>query len=353
MREDRPHLFVELCCGSAAVTLKLLGGRYAVPPISYMGSKRGYAHAILWAMGLRQGQGADRVLLCDAGPWGHVWGVLADRDRCLQVASIIRGWKDEDPRQLWERLRADYREEWDTWKAASFCYMQARQAQSKPIVDLGYKWEAMAGNGTPHGIGYNPEFKEPNEAGQFGGYFTTREQIATRLESVAAWLQVAAWAHNPGFPTTSGFSTVEAQRDMGNRGGGLPSMDDVCNRARALDEAPVAVYPGSADDITPPDDCDGVFVYMDPPYQDCTSYAVDMPRAQVLAIARKWSDAGAVVCISEAEPLPLDGWHHLDITSTRKGQKRTFSKQQTEWLTMNRPPAWRPAVQTDLFAATK
>ena len=41
----KPKLFVELCCGSSAVTLKLLGGRYAVPPISYQGSKRGYAHA--------------------------------------------------------------------------------------------------------------------------------------------------------------------------------------------------------------------------------------------------------------------------------------------------------------------
>ena len=34
-------LFVELCAGSAAVTLKLLGGRSARPPVSYMGSKTG------------------------------------------------------------------------------------------------------------------------------------------------------------------------------------------------------------------------------------------------------------------------------------------------------------------------
>jgi len=36
MTTDRPRLFVELCCGSAAVTLKLLGGRHAARlPVIY------------------------------------------------------------------------------------------------------------------------------------------------------------------------------------------------------------------------------------------------------------------------------------------------------------------------------
>jgi len=66
-------------------------------------------------------------------------------------------------------------------------------------------------------------------------------------------------------------------------------------------------------------------------------------------MARRWSDAGAVVCISEAEPLPLDGWHHVDITAERRGQKRTFSKQQREWLTLNREPAVDLNAQRSLF----
>ena len=45
-----------------------------------------------------------------------------------------------------------------------------------------------------------------------------------------------------------------------------------------------------------------------------------------------------------------EGWHSLDITSTRIGQKRTFSKQQSEWLTMSQPPKWTPAEQLGLFA---
>jgi len=81
---------------------------------------------------------------------------------------------------------------------------------------------------------------------------------------------------------------------------------------------------------------------MDPPYQGTTPYAHLLPRDDVVMLARRWQAAGATVCISEAEPIPAlmaEGWHAVDITETRKGQKRTFSKQQREWLTMSRPPA--------------
>jgi len=317
----RPRLFCELCCGSAAVTLKLLGGRYAVPPISYMGSKRGYAHAILWAMGLRQGQGADRVLLCDAGPWGHVWGVLADRERCLEVASIIRCWKDEDPRQLWERLREEHRGEWDGWTAervAGWCFDVAN---------------AHGGTGGWKVVPLDRPHTDAN---------LSAATIATRIESVAAWLTTGAWCYRQGDQDSGGGCTPDRRHTA------TATATATAKCADRLDG--VKVIPGSAADIEPPDDCDGVFVYMDPPYLNTTGYAAELPREDVLAIARKWSDAGAVVCISEAVPLPLEGWHHLEITSTRQGQKRTFSKQQREWLTMNREPAWRPQIQTELFA---
>jgi hypothetical protein len=99
-----------------------------------------------------------------------------------------------------------------------------------------------------------------------------------------------------------------------------------------------------------PDDCEGVFVYCDPPYLDTTGYQHDLPREDVIRVALAWSDAGATVCISEAVPIEIPGWHHVEITSERKGQKRTFSKQKREWLTLNREPAWRPSVQEGLFS---
>jgi hypothetical protein len=98
---------------------------------------------------------------------------------------------------------------------------------------------------------------------------------------------------------------------------------------------------------------EGTVAYMDPPYLGTTGYAHDLGRPEVVELARRWADAGAVVCISEAEPIPelmADGWHSVDITETRKGQKRTFSKQQREWLTMSEAPKWRPSVALNLFS---
>jgi hypothetical protein len=115
---------------------------------------------------------------------------------------------------------------------------------------------------------------------------------------------------------------------------------------------PVRVFPTSALAVPVPDDCEGTIAYVDPPYSGCTGYAHDLPRADVLDLARRWSDAGAVVVVSEAVPLDLPGWFHVRIDGERKGQKRTFSKQQAEYLTLNREPVWRPvAGQVPMWGA--
>ena len=94
---------------------------------------------------------------------------------------------------------------------------------------------------------------------------------------------------------------------------------------------------------------EGTVCCMDPPYANTTGYQAKLPREKVLEVAQRWADAGATVCVSEAEPLPLPGWHHVEITECRVGQKRTFSKQKREWLTLNRAPAWVPGVQGGLL----
>jgi len=89
----------------------------------------------------------------------------------------------------------------------------------------------------------------------------------------------------------------------------------------------------------------GTVAYADPPYRNTTGYGNDLPREEVIRLAVRWSLAGATVCISEAEALPeltSIGWHQVEITDCRKGQKRTFSKQKREFLTLNREPAWVP-----------
>ena len=143
-----------------------------------------------------------------------------------------------------------------------------------------------------------------------------------------------------GRPAGGGFGAVAPLVDM------LPGLLDTSPTFPAITVSP------DARDLDPPDLPAGSVVFIDPPYVGTTGYGHDLPRAAVVEMARRWKDAGALVCISEQEALPelmAEGWHALDITSTRKGQKRTFSKQQTEMLTMSEAPRWRPAVQVGLF----
>ena len=104
--------------------------------------------------------------------------------------------------------------------------------------------------------------------------------------------------------------------------------------------------------VEPPTLPAGTCCFIDPPYVGTTGYQHDLGRPEVVALARKWAEAGAFVAISEAEPiedLVAEGWSTVEITGERKGQKRTFSKQQREWLTLSRAPRWRPSVQGSLF----
>ena len=284
-------LFVELCAGLASVSLVLQGGRHARPPVSRMGNKRGYAEAILWACGLRQGQGAHRFLWCEPDPGcSALLRAYGQPEVLREAAAIIRGWADEDPRELWERLKAE-----------------------GPI--------------------------RGGEAGE-----------------VARWGWMASRSYRLGFPA-SGANPTELHggtwRTQGTEA--LRPPRSAAAQCEALDTAPtfpaITVAP-DAREIDPLDLPAGSVVFIDPPYVGTTGYGHDLPRAAVVEMARRWKDAGALVCISEQEALPelmAEGWHALDITSTRKGQKRTFSKQQTEWLTMSEAPRWRPAVQVGLF----
>lgn len=273
-------LFVELCAGTAALSLRLHHPR-ARPPVSRMGAKTGYADVILRVLGLRPGQGsADRTRYLWAEPDAGVRLLLEayrSRELAMAAADIIRGWKDEDPRALWTRLRNE---------------------------------------GPPKG----PEV-DPRE--------------------VARWILGGVWSYRQG-DVASGFIGPGQRRQ------------DTTATATAVSSAPTlpATITDDARKVDPPQLPAGTVAYMDPPYLGTTGYSHDLGRGAVIDLARKWSSAGALVCISEAEPihaLVADGWKVVEITGERKGQKRTFSKQQREYLTISRDPAWRPSVQGQLF----
>jgi len=85
----------------------------------------------------------------------------------------------------------------------------------------------------------------------------------------------------------------------------------------------------------------GSRVVFDPPYLGRTGYGVACSRDLVLDVATRHRAAGAVVAVCEAEPLPLAGWHHLELPRGAKS---------AEWLTLDRPP-FRAVQQVAMFGA--
>jgi hypothetical protein len=414
-------LFVELCAGTAALSLRLHHPR-ARPPVSRMGAKTGYADVILRCMGLRPGQGSadgTRYLWCE--PDAGVRLLLhAYRDRAVSLAAaeIIRGWKDEDPRALWERLRAEG---------------PARCPPVDPAEVARFLYGTAASYGGPKGSLWDT-FLHPEEGGRYGAARADVADKTAALPTVEATITADARDIDP--REVARYARILTANRLVNpdpetwqntgRGGYRHGGADFCtpaadlaarfadavevpgaavvDDARKVDPREVARWtfcharthrigdgyaeerdprPGrtgfqgqgpdrwalsdrftdaptlpatitdDARKVDPPQLPPGVVVYIDPPYENTTGYSHKFPRGAWLPIVRRWAEAGALVVVSEAEPIPelvAEGWHAVEITGERKGQKRTFSKQQREWLTMSRAPAWKPSEQMGLFS---
>lgn len=357
MHHDPCPFFVELCAGTAAVSLALQGGRRARPPVSRMGSKRGYAHAILWACGLRSGQGAEHYLWCEPDPGVRLLlEAYRDPELAREAAAIIRGWKDEEPRALWERLRAE----------GPVKEPEPREVAREVLL---HRW-SFSGKGPEKGYGgpgcvvnaptanWTTEQRDASMSPD-----RVANQVVERCPSlpstihpdarvvdpreVARWGLLGQWSYRRGHPESGLNHGLLKDREPTPTGGNAAKARTCEQEAGLWDGCPTvdATITPDARPIEPADLPPGTVVYIDPPYVGTTGYGHDLPREEVVAMARRWADAGALVCISEQEPIPAlmaDGWYAIDITVTRSGQKRTFSKQQREYLTLSRPPAWDP-----------
>jgi len=390
-------LLVELCAGTAALSLRL-HEEGARPPVSRMGAKTGYADIILERMGLVPGQTADAYLWCEPDPGVRLL-LLAYTDATLAraAADVIRGWAKEDPRALWERLKA----EGPVWapeprEVARWSIVTGNSVQKRPGVDPDW-FTRPTGEGQKSAGAYAadldalPELParlmpdasevDPRELARwariltsnrlvnpdpvtwtntgdggyrFGGEFADPvERLAEGwdLPELPAKVSPGAEAVDP--REVARWTTIQGWGSTGywcgpDRGGAIKghpegwtgsiTLDGMTGRLDALPELPATVL---VEAVEPPRLPEGSWVYIDPPYQNTTGYAHDLPREEVVRLARLWREAGAHVCISEAEPIPDlvdEGWHVVEITGDRKGQKRTFSKQKREFLTMSREP---------------
>lgn len=371
-------LMVELCAGTAALSLAL-ERRGARPPVSRMGSKAGYSAAILSRLGLQPGQRARRYLWCDPDPGVRLLlHAYADRSLALAAADIIRGWADEEPRALWERLRAEGPVKGPEPREVARWGFPDTPTAILPTAEIDprevARWLRIVSSNRLISLG--PDWRNTGAGGStFGGaeFCTDAAKVA---EGAGALPQMpAAVVSGVVDPREVArlyllhrWSFSERGPEKGYGGPGCPVVTDRAtwtteDRDRALgcerSAARLSALPAPAGG---PVDCDGAqlprgtVVYIDSPYFGTTGYADDIPRPEgdpygwVRDTALRWAEAGATVCVSEAVPIPglhdLPGWYAHEITGERKGQKRTFSKQKREWLTMNR----RPAGQQSLWA---
>jgi hypothetical protein len=294
-------LFVELCAGLASVSLGLEGGKYARPPVSRMGSKVGYLLPLLRIMGLRPGQGADRYLWCEPDPGCRaLLHAYTDREVMQEAARIIRSWKDEEPRALWERLRAE----------GPIRVGEAREVARASTIQ---RW--MYGNAPVHNDGDGWRNGSDDGGVTFG-------------------------ANN--------FGTTATTANGMDRTPTLPAT--VTPDARAIEPA----------DLPPGTVVYADFPYLGAcvngePVKALTGYGNGLTLAEQCELVHRWDAAGAAVYVSECVSRCADyggnfKWD-VDITSQRVGKRRTFSTAEgrQEWVTCNRPPAWTPAEQVGMF----
>lgn len=217
------------------------------------------------------------------------------------------------------------------------------------------RWEMGSGNGRPEQpIGQRGNAATVHREG-IGGIVhpsTVADRVDVVAELVATWLalQAGGFQGKPvtirgGQWATHGYArpSLAAQSQSGS----CWSPERVLLNLAGLPPVPGwSVYHGDAGDLGEVLAGWATHVYVDPPYVGRTGYGWDLERDRLLALAVRLADAGAVVAISEAEPLPLPGWYHVELTSLGRRNAKP------EWLTMSRPPASIPAEQLGLWGAS-
>ena len=279
--------FVEACAGTAALTFALFGAK---PPVPMAGSKRTLAKALLervWPADLPR---PTRVLLNDAGEWGHTLRAMFDghalgsasRGGWHRIAGWLEAWIPENERALFDRLRRAPPPEDPFERAAAHLYLQTRTFRGKPVYP-----NADGTGWVTHG--FDPEYREAVTPGaKSRGWFNSRPILAEKLRALAKvpWPEI----------TVTGWDAAT-----------LPDLFD-------LRDARVVI---------------------DPPYAETQSaiYGVDLNRTRTLALANQCAGRGATTFVSEGAPLvgPLGpGWRAEQIPTRKTGTQLGIHE---EWLT--------------------
>ena len=240
------HL-IELCCGSAALTMHLLGATRQIVP--YQGSKwkvRRELAGLLHRMGHTDLQ---QITLNDIGPWGRTWKSLCHPMGLAIIKAKLEHYASRDPREVYDELQGQPLE---GSCAAEHLFLQRLSFRGKAVgtvtVDGDEHWKSP---------GFNPD----------SAYGSNRENFGKIKPLVPSLIRVLGKVQDLKWPRT----TV-SQLDAG----------DVRVRRSAIP----------------------LVVYIDPPYVGTTAYPNGgLDRAAVVDLAVSWAQRGATVIVSEQESV--------------------------------------------------
>lgn len=161
---------VELCAGSAAVSMRLLGN---APATRYMGGKGRFADSIIDCLEITDVP--DRIILVDPGPWGTVWTHLPGNLEAV-TAGVEFYLRAGDDAATWKTLAAAPVPENATEYITVFLILQTLSWRSKPITEKDGKWVTS-------GIDRTMALGIPGTE-RFGEVMPQLPQMAKRLKTI-------------------------------------------------------------------------------------------------------------------------------------------------------------------------
>jgi hypothetical protein len=275
------YTLIEPCCGSAALTLHMLGATKPLMP--YQGTKWRYRFALAELIEELGFEGPpSKVDLMDVGFWGTAMGSLLDPEARAVVIDALREKAERDPKEVFDELQGSPVFQSGVNSIANFLFLQRLAFSGKAV---GMRARRLLGN---------------------------------------------RWS-SPGFNKSSAYG-LEKTDKFGTVSPMIPSLIRVLEELDLLDvefeTRCLAVDPARAKDIDGP-----TVVYIDPPYKGTTAYPDGiLTRYEVMELAMAWWERGAAVIVSEQEPISELRWNTKRLYKGRKDDS-PFKGKQEEWVT--------------------